>query len=48
MKRTALLTVAALAAMLLLISGGNPIETYIEKWAPVAVEEMYGAECRPV
>lgn len=41
MKRTALLTVAALAAMLLLISGGNPIETYIEKWAPVAVEEMY-------
>ena len=27
--------------MLLLISGGNPIETYIEKWAPVAVEEMY-------
>lgn len=41
MKRIALLITAALAVLLLLVSGSTPIESYIEKWAPVAVEEMY-------
>ncbi|MGN0201673.1 MAG: glucosaminidase domain-containing protein [Candidatus Cryptobacteroides sp.] len=41
MKRTIISVIALFAAFFLISSGNSPIETYIRKWAPVAVEEMY-------